>query len=501
MKQTLLFLIYASLLLGCASIQPLDGGEKDSEPPKILKCYPDSASVYVSTNKFYFEFDEYVKLNNPNNLFIISPAQTINPEFKIKGKQLIIELKDSLLDNTTYSIQFNGGIIDLNEGNPLEQYTYVYSTGSYLDSLQLKFKVTDYRTKKSCSDCKVQLYYSSNDSVILRDKPAYVGFTNDYGVVHLQNLADTSFNVYALQDDNKNFKLENNELISLKTVLKTSNIDTTYPITVFPYQSSLDKPKHHKTTNSISNFVFKNSVYQTVTPIIDDSILTSSFLGSDTLSVLHGELQDTTILQLLANTDTFTYSIIPNIRTIPRFKYIERSDFGFTLHYNNILDYLNSDTIRFRTDSVFYSLDSITTHNNELYLFTKTSGESYQFFIPKSLLNRTDTSQLLDTIRYSTLNKVSLSLVLEEFDEKVPKIIYLNKNSKTLKTLRTSNSKVTLFDLQPGTYTIAIAEDLNKNQVWDTGNPFIGLEPEPFQVSTDFELRLNWDNQFTIKKL
>jgi hypothetical protein len=503
LKESIVFTLFIFLLLGCASIQPLDGGDKDVTPPVVLNSYPDSASLNVTGTEFSFEFDEYIKLKNPNNLFIISPSQKNNPDFKIKGKKLFITLNDSILPLTTYSFQFNGGVVDLNESNPLQDYQYIYSTGPYLDSLQLKFKVLNYQTKKPCSKCKIQLYYTGKDSAILNAKPAYVGFTNDLGYVQLNNLSDTTFYAYAILDENNNFTLEAEELISLQKPITTSLNDTSYTISVFPYQPKISKPKLLRTrSKTIASFLLSTPVYNNIYAYINDSLITSTYNGKDSLFTNYGFITDTASLTLVVCRDTFKYQILPSKSYRHQIKSVTRTDFGFQFISNNLIESLQSHQIKFSIDSIGYTSDSISFYNNFLNLYTTKQGTNYSFYLHDTLFSKdTVLPSRSDTINYSTQNKVSLSVTLEGFHSKLPKIVNLKQNGKTLQSYKTTSNSLVIYDLNPGKYALSVAEDINRNSLWDTGNPLLNQIPEPIQLSEDFELRLNWDNHFTIKKL
>ena len=164
MKYILPFIL---ILFSCASVQQLDGGDKDVTPPQVQSVFPDSASLNVKSKIISFTFDEYISTTKTNELLIISPSQKTNPTIESKGKKLIITLNDSLLPTTTYTIQFNGAIIDINESNPLIDYNYIFSTGSYLDSLSIQGLVKDIITNKPCDGCNVHLYKTINDSLVL----------------------------------------------------------------------------------------------------------------------------------------------------------------------------------------------------------------------------------------------------------------------------------------------------------------------------------------------
>ena len=195
------------LLYGCASVQVLDGGIKDVTPPIVLKVIPDSASTNITTSIFTFTFDEYIKTNKLNDLLIISPSQRLNPSVTIKGKKVTIKLLDSLLDNTTYTFQFNGSIADINETNPLTDYRYIFTTGDIIDTLKHSGVVKNITTNELCNNCNVHLYKQLDDSLILKSKPDYLVKTNEAGKFSFTNLPNSTFNQIVLKDKNKRIDL------------------------------------------------------------------------------------------------------------------------------------------------------------------------------------------------------------------------------------------------------------------------------------------------------
>ena len=230
-----IYYIAILLLMGCASIQPLEGGDKDEQIPVVIKTFPDSASINVQSSTFTFEFDEYVKTKNLTQQLLISPIQKTPPKTSIRGKKLTIELTDTLKENTTYIFQFNESIVDINEGNALLNYRYIFSTGSVLDSLTYNATIRDFKTNKPCEECNIQFYSTLQDSVILKDKPSYIGKTNSNGIVSISNLPKDSFLVIAIQDENKNLVLDNGEKISFTSFIETSDRSIKNSFRIFPY--------------------------------------------------------------------------------------------------------------------------------------------------------------------------------------------------------------------------------------------------------------------------
>jgi hypothetical protein len=145
----------------CANMQRPTGGPKDSLPPVLLGEAPANLTRNFKAKEIVLEFDEFIKLNNQFKEFSISPDMEKQPEYKVKKKNLHIILPDSLEKNTTYTINFGKGLVDYNEGNPIENYTYVFATGPELDSLTISGSVINAYTQvfdeKEDKDVKVLL--------------------------------------------------------------------------------------------------------------------------------------------------------------------------------------------------------------------------------------------------------------------------------------------------------------------------------------------------------
>ena len=192
-------------VFGCARIVAPTGGPKDVTPPRVVKCYPPNFSANFKGNQFAVTFDEYFQLNNFNQELLISPPMEDIPSYKIKKKTLIVKFKDPLKPNTTYTVNFGQSIKDLTEGNILNNFSYVFSTGKYVDSLSLRGQVLSALEHKPEKGITVMLYKNNNDtipldSLPLRVKPYYVSKTNKNGRFRFSGLADTSYLLFALKD-------------------------------------------------------------------------------------------------------------------------------------------------------------------------------------------------------------------------------------------------------------------------------------------------------------
>ncbi len=194
-------------LYRCANVIAPTGGPKDVTPPKVVKSVPANYSTNFTGNKFSITFDEFIKLDKITQQLLVSPPMAEVPDFRLKGKTLSIRFKEALKPNTTYSIFFGDAIQDITEGNPLHNYTYVFSTGSSVDSMSLHGQVVNANDLKPVDGIFVMLYKNNNDTISLdslplRVKPYYLSKTDKNGDFMFSGLADTSYLIFALKDEN-----------------------------------------------------------------------------------------------------------------------------------------------------------------------------------------------------------------------------------------------------------------------------------------------------------
>jgi uncharacterized protein (DUF2141 family) len=194
-----------ALITGCANIITPSGGDKDTTPPKILELVPDNQSLNFTSKSFVISFDEFVQLNDISSQLIVSPPLKSPPEFVVKGKNLVVKFNEALLPNTTYTMNFGSAIRDINENNPLEGFTYVFSTGSFIDSLSLRGTVRNALTLENEKEVLVLLYEENIDSIPFLKPPYYYAKTDGSGNFALDNLKAGKFKVVALKDENSSF--------------------------------------------------------------------------------------------------------------------------------------------------------------------------------------------------------------------------------------------------------------------------------------------------------
>ena len=211
-----------AFVAGCASIGTPDGGPFDEDPPVILGSTPLPGARNIKSPKVVIDFDEYIKLEKPSEKVVISPPQTNQPIIKTDGKKIIVSLEDTLKENTTYTIDFNDAIVDNNEGNPLGNYAFTFSTGDDIDTLACSGIVLDAINLEPVQGILVGLYDSTEDSVFTKRPLERVGRTDAEGHFTIRGIAPGSYRIYALQDMNQNFLFDQkSEMIAWNDSLVT----------------------------------------------------------------------------------------------------------------------------------------------------------------------------------------------------------------------------------------------------------------------------------------
>jgi len=196
-----LFVAIATLFGGsCANIIPPEGGPRDSIPPRLLSAVPHDSTLNFRDKKITFTFDEYVDLQDVQNNLIFMPLFENNPRVDVKSKTITVNFRDTLEPNTTYILNFGNAIKDINEGNVLKNFTYTFSTGAALDSLELRGKVILAQTGKIDSTLTVVLYKDLKDSAVRNQRPMYATKLDANGSFHFHNLPSGVFAVYAIGD-------------------------------------------------------------------------------------------------------------------------------------------------------------------------------------------------------------------------------------------------------------------------------------------------------------
>ncbi|NDV96198.1 hypothetical protein D0T84_14945 [Dysgonomonas sp. 521] len=197
------------IAVACASIASPTGGPVDLDPPKVVRSSPGFNATQVKNGKVTIEFDENVTIKNPSENVIITPPQRAFPIIRGENRKVTVELRDTLLPNTTYTIDFTDAIVDNNEENPLENFSYSFSTGDVVDSLAISGKVLSADNLEPVKGMYVGLHSNLEDSAFTKIKFDRISRTNDAGTFTIRGVAPGKYKLYALDDTNRDYMYDN----------------------------------------------------------------------------------------------------------------------------------------------------------------------------------------------------------------------------------------------------------------------------------------------------
>ncbi len=516
-----IYIIFALLIYGCAQVVPLTGGDKDEIPPKELKSTPENKSVNFVAKTITIEFDEFIRLENLLQQLIVSPIMEDPPEISIKGKSLIIKLKEKLLPNTTYSINFGNAIIDITENNPIPNYKYVFSTGNYLDSLSFSGNVLFAQDLKPKEKVYVMLYEQLEDSVPYLKKPKYVAITDKEGNFSITNIAKGNYKVFALEDINSNYlyDLPNEQIAFFENpTTLDSNLSKQQ---LFLFEEKQDnqyvKKVEHKEYGKVIFYLNQPSENVTINTNIKEKIrwyieeknntndtITHWLLGVGNFKEVEyyisegKKILDTSAVTFIAESK-FKDTLI-NIKTniTPVFDLNK----NILLSTPRPINTFNQENITLLEDSVPVKFE-INQHNN-----TRNYEISYPFkentdyvlqILPETFQDILGLKNDSVVVSFKTKKESDYGNIILKMDVnfKTPYILKLLRNNKIIDEKYISNSQnINYTFLTPGDYDLHLIIDENDNKKWDTGNYLKTQQPETvIHYQKAIKIRPNWDNE------
>ena len=463
----LLVIVFAA---GCANIVPPTGGKKDVTPPKLLGVTPEDSLLNKRVTEIELRFDEFVTLNDATKEIQMSPVLPFPLNAIVIGKKVRVEIPDSLLkDNTTYRLSFGNAIKDLHEANPFNGYDYMFSTGSYFDSLQLNGYVQDAATGKPAENAKILLYDAElSDSAVVRKKPEYI-FTAAGGNFIIKGLPAKKFRVYALVEENGNMVFDDDKE-------KIAFVDSFFSPT-----DSLVAP--------IELRVFKEI------PVVDSSLIEKEEEKKSTTSFRDRKKKDDKdkkVFKYSVNVDTSnaekrTFDVNKPIKitfNIP----IDTYDLSkISLSYDSTETAAEIQVSRDTADNVLlinsdWLLDKVYTLRLQKDFLKDTSG---LFAHPSKHIFRTQSEDDYGIIYVNVSQKF--------YGKKYLMMVTMEKDTVYKEPI--TDTTVTLKRMVPGSYALWIIIDENQNGKWDTGNLFAKKQPEVvIPHNTNIELKASWEN-------
>jgi hypothetical protein len=206
---SLLLVVLYLITSSCAKIGAISGGPKDTIPPQLVSSVPKNYTLNFSGHKIQLNFDEFIQLKDVNQQLNVSPPLKKKPQVKLKGKSAFIEFSDTLKENTTYTFNFGNAIVDNNEGNILRNFEFVFSTGSFLDSMGVEGQIINaFILKPDKESLLAMLYQDLSDSAPYKQIPIYTSRTDKNGHYFINHVKEGTYRLYALKDGNYNYKYD-----------------------------------------------------------------------------------------------------------------------------------------------------------------------------------------------------------------------------------------------------------------------------------------------------
>ncbi len=225
----LFVMVIAAFFAACASIGRPEGGPRDETPPVFVRSNPGPGQLNVSDNKITIDFDENIALDDAMNKIVVSPAQHTTPTYSSNARRVTIELRDSLIPNTTYTIDFADAIKDLNESNVLDGFAIDFATGDSIDSLRISGMVFEARTLEPAQGMLVGVYSNLSDTAVTTLPFERITKTNQLGQFTLRNLKPGAYRIFAVNDVNRDYHWDRSEDVAFYDVTVTPS---SHPITV-----------------------------------------------------------------------------------------------------------------------------------------------------------------------------------------------------------------------------------------------------------------------------
>ncbi len=452
-----ILLLISFFFTSCANIIPPSGGDRDSLPPVLVSAIPKDSAINVSPKLITLTFDEFVSLQDVNSNLIVSPTLKDNPIVDNKLKNVTIKFKDSLEANTTYSLNFGNAIKDVNEGNVIKNFRFVFSTGNTIDNFSYRGKVVLAEKGTVDSTLIVLLHNNNSDTAIYKNRPRYFTRINGKGIFEFNNLSGGYYTAYVLPND---------------------------------FSKKYD--------DSTKLFAFRT-----------EPLLINSKTITDTFYVFEAFKRKTAT--------TSTTSATTASKTDTRLKYTHNLDNGnqdllspLELKFGKPIKKIDSSKLLF-TDSGFnpvkpsrISLDSTRTILSLHFPWKEQTR--FNLILLKDALEDTAGIGLVkaDTLKFITKKETEYGSIRLRFNninlQKNP-ILQFIQSDKIIESVPLTSNELIRKLFKSGSFEMRILYDTNKNGVWDTGAfGKVKRQPEIVQlISKPLSVRANWDNEVNIE--
>ena len=438
---------------GCANIIPPMGGARDSLPPALINVKPADSTKNFKDNRITFSFDEYVEIQDVQKNLIVSPVPKVTPNVERRLNTIVVKLRDTLDNNTTYTLDFGNSIKDLNEGNILKNFSYVFSTGTYFDSLQLKGRVILAKDASVDTTLTVMLHKNISDSALVKEKPRYVTKVDNNGNFRFHNLPPGTYALYAMKDEGGTYRFSGRDQLFAFAEKPVVTGDTTFfTLYAFPDNegAATAMPPKKQQPSKDKRLILKDNLDNKQQDLLKD----------------------------------FVFSVETPFKTFDTTKIVFASDSAFV-------------------PVTGYSLTKDSTGKKITLKYPWRENTLYHLVLDKEFGADTLGNMLLksDTVSFTTKKASdygSVNLRLLNLDmSKNPVLLFVQNNNVVDSAILTTP----VFNKQvfvPGEYQLRILWDDNKNGKWDAGEFFIKhKQPELIKpIAQKIVIKANWENDF-----
>ena len=467
-------LLYSVVILGvvvhygCANIVPPTGGPKDTIPPRLVSALPVDSVKHFAEKKIILTFNEYVDGKDLRTELLVSPVPKVDPIVEAKLKVITIRIKDTLQPSTTYSFEFGKGIKDVNEGNVLRNFVYVFSTGDTIDKGEFTGNVLIANTGRTDTTIIAMLYSKTDDSAVIKDKPRYIARTDSTGRFHFRFVKPGTYRLYALKDEGGSHKYLSKAQLFAYADEPVVVDRTNTPVTLYAYAELADKGT--KTG-------------------------TSGTAGTTTPAAAPKRKKEDTRLQVQVNASGNIFDVLDTFR----------------LSFSSGLKVFDSTQIRF-TDEGFrdiavtqYRYVRDTTNRIFSLLYPWPVDTKFHLILPRTFGQDSMGRKLIkdDTINFKTKKDIEYGEVqvrVANLDMSRHPVLQFVQGDKIKFSAPFNSRRVfrkVLFP--PGEYELRILYDANQNGVWDPGVFFSNPKKQPEKVVTirkKMNVKANWDNDW-----
>ncbi len=456
--KTFLAIYLVQSLVACANIVPPSGGPRDSIAPYRVWAKPKDSAINEQPKEILVMFNEYITTTSLQENVVVSPSMKTNPLIESNLRTIRIRIKDSLTPNTTYSIQFGNSIKDVNEGNVAQNYTYVFSTGNYIDSGRIQGNVRLAESGKIDSTLIVVLQPTNNDTAIFKNKPLYYAKLNGKGNFGFDFLPFTQYNVFVLPND------------------YTKKYDDSTKLFAF-----LNEPvKVARTKDSLKLYAFQSY------PKTEKK----------KVSGIKQQKNNAAILKYTKSLEGKEQDLLSTMSLI----------FETPVHLNDSFPIVLADTLDKPLKGFSAKVDSANS-NKIIVQYNWIPSTKHHLIIPQNSIKDTNNNFLIksDTIAFTTKSKTaygSCVVRINTLAHFTNPVLLLTQDDKVKFSFPLTQSYFTINLLPPGDYQIKILEDKNNNGKWDTGQYGFGkgkLQPEIIWLqSSKLNIRADWENDLNL---